>query len=161
MKNLLILFIYFLFSCSSYAQKYFKILEATQQSWTGGIKGSGRGTNYQFKLQITTGRAIAFDTIWLNESKFLPEITRGNSRNYKGILTKNDTVSLLVRDFIPDRYQQEIMRRDTAKEILPIKKKVIAPIKYKGEALMRFYINGKEKYVAHKTIKKITPIYYQ
>ena len=164
MKRIFLLFISAMLCSFCFKRtNYFKLIEATEQSWAGGIQGSGRGVNYKIKLLITTDKAIIFDTLWMNNSRYKIEVVRRSFHGDLPTVTKDDTLLLQFRDFTPgERGGQKIIKRDTAITETIVKKESAAspPIKHKGKALFRFHIDGKEHYFILKEIKKLPSLNY-
>lgn len=160
MKLLLLILSFLALSAFCFkTEKSFILLEATQQSWIGGIQGSGRGVNYQFKIVIQTQKRISLDTIWLNDSKYKLEISKGRIRNYQLPLKNNDTLTLMMREFFPDESTTKFINRENEK-LLKVEK-IKAPIKFDGRALIRFYLGEKKKYFTVKEIFKKEDLMYQ
>jgi hypothetical protein len=115
---------------------YFKLLSATYENWTAGIPNGGSGTEYYFKIKITTYEKIAFDSVWVNNKAF--EIF---------IFKENGSVSSS-----PIKYGNSdiiMLRASDLKNSMNVK----PPINYTATALVGYLINGERKYL---TIKEIT-----
>jgi hypothetical protein len=68
MGKLLLLFI--IICANVEAQENFKLIEARQQSWAGGVAGR-RGENYELVLQSDSGRKRAIlDSVWIDNRCF-------------------------------------------------------------------------------------------
>lgn len=126
-------------SAFSFKKCDLKLIESTSESWHSGINGGGSGTEYYFKIKITTDKKLQFDSVWVNNkcfATFLSSLDNSISQN-PILFNKNDIVILRVSDL-------SLNKTPTS----------TPPIKYKGDALLRYYINGKVKYI---TIKNIVP----
>ncbi|MBK9284753.1 MAG: hypothetical protein IPM51_10610 [Sphingobacteriaceae bacterium] len=116
-----------------------KLVGATSERWNSGINGGGSGTEYYFNIKINTAKNLQFDSVWVN-GKCLPTYISNTSLsvsqnpvNFK----KNETITLRASDL-------------SLNNTISISK----PVKYKGDALIRYYLDDKTKYLI---IKKITP----
>lgn len=136
--------------------KDFEIIEAESQKWYGGRQESGYGTYYNLKL-ITKKKSenIKFEYLWVGENSFeIKAFKRKKNLNVYDF-DKNDTLFIKINDrIIPEnnrtrnKHSKGFDRKKTEKKIKP-------PYKYKGEALIGYSINGKQKY---KEIKKFTTL---
>lgn len=116
-----------------------KIVEATSERWNSGINGGGSGTEYYFKIKINTAKNLQFDSVWVNGkclSTYISNTSLSVSQNPVNF-KKNDMITLRASDL---SLNNTISKSN--------------PIKYKGEALIRYNLDGKTKYLI---IKKITP----
>ncbi len=123
-------------------EEYFKLLNATSESWTAGIPSGGSGTEYYFKIKISTTENIKFDTAWINNKAFEIYISKEtNSVSSQPIKYGNgDTITLRVSD----------LKNQKSKSV-----NVNPPKKYDGAALVGFTVNGKRNYFTVKEIKKV------
>ncbi len=110
-----------------------KILSSTSQEWVAGIQEGGSGTNYELKI-ITYQKQIIFDSIWVNKcgGKFIIVPSE-----------KKDNLTLIANIH-------------SSPEELKIK----APIKFKGEGLIRYTINGKKHYISISRFRKLPMLIY-
>jgi hypothetical protein len=118
---------------SANAQKHFKILDATSQSWSGGLPQNGTGTTYTLEILLKTDLKVEFKDIWMGQDNGLLETSSlyySDGRTMK----KGDTV--LVKYTI-HRYPPNSPMADMAKP--PLKP---APIYYKGAALISYTIGA-------------------
>jgi len=130
---------------TSTAQKYFKIIDATSQTWTGGMAQSGTGTSYIIRAILLTGHTVKFDEIWIGKDEYgIPEVV---SQSYSDgrMLTKGDTILIryTVHRFPPGS--------PGAKE--PKTAYKTPPIPISGEALLGFTIGKKTRY---RSVDKFT-----
>lgn len=124
----------------SLKQNNVKLIEATSERWSSGQNGGGSGKEYTIKIKILSSAKIEFDSLWINNislSTFLANDGPAISSGPKNI-SKNDIV--IVR----------------CTEINSVKNKTMkAPIKYKGEGLLRYFINQQPNYIVIKKFKLI------
>jgi hypothetical protein len=124
-------------------KEFFKLLNATSESWTAGVANGGSGIDYYFKIKITTSSNIKFDTAWINNKAFEIYISKEtNSVSSQPIKFGNgDTITVRVSD----------LKNQNSKSV-----NVNPPKKYDGAALVGFTVNGKRNYFNIKEIKKQT-----
>jgi hypothetical protein len=124
-------------------KEFFKLLNATSESWTAGVANGGSGIEYYFKIKITTSDNIKFDTAWINKKAFEIYISKEtNSVSSQPIKYGNgDTITVRVSD----------LKNQNSKSV-----NVNPPKKYDGAALVGFTVNGKRNYFNIKEIKKQT-----
>jgi hypothetical protein len=131
----------------------FKIISATSQKWTGGIKGAGSGINYRFTLIVSlSSQELTLDKLWIGSVFHKPRVS-------KKVFTENlnfqpkDTLFIYASDYFksPDnpKFEDDGQKNEQEKPVVNI----FPPYKYDGEALIGYTVNGKQKY---KTIGKIT-----
>ncbi len=131
-----------IFCCSFIPKKEnIQLIDATYENWTSGINGGGSGKEYYIKIKILTENKIVFDALWVNNKSFKTYLA--NNRKYVSsapiTFTKNDTITVRVSE-------------NSSQTNIP---KVKAPIRYKGDALLRYFINNKPYYL---TIQKLQQI---
>lgn len=54
--------------------KGWELASATKQGWSGGMPGSGTGTNYSININGSGMEDVSFDTVWHNSRAFIPEV---------------------------------------------------------------------------------------
>lgn len=120
---------------------YFTLLSATSENWTAGIPSGGSGTEYYFKIKITSSDKIIFDTLWINDNAFETFISKeSTSISDKPVqYGKGDIITVRVTE----------LKNQNIKPVT-----VIPPIKYNGAALIGYRINDKRKFFTVKEIKK-------
>jgi hypothetical protein len=154
-KPLLLLAVGSFVFCTIQKNTFFKVLNADSQKWSSGASGGGSGTSYSFKLVIETDEKIRFDSIWLKDGAFLCQVVKGKVARPKVEILKNDTIFLKVSDAVAGNSSDP---KSTKKTKAPKQKKAAAPIAYKGEALIRFFIGDKAQYYTVSKIKKLAPV---
>ncbi len=130
-----------LFSSLICKKKYFAIIEATYSVSNSGIPDGGSGKEYYIKMKVLTDKKIVFDSLWINNTSaktFLANKSKVIS-NAPVVFTKSDTIVLCVS--LLNDYK--------------IKEVINAPQKYKGAALLSFYIEGKIQYYIIKEITQV------
>jgi hypothetical protein len=75
------------------AEKYFKILDATSQSWSGGMAQTGTGITYMIKVVLLTNQKINFEEIWIGKQYGLLE-THSATYSDGRTMVKGDTALL-------------------------------------------------------------------
>jgi hypothetical protein len=121
--------------------EYFTLISATSESWRAGIPGGGSGTEYYFKLKITTSENIKFDSAWINNKHFKVFIAKESVSisNEPIKYTKDDIITLRISDL-----NNQISESKKAKP----------PINYDGAALIAYIVNEKSQYLIIKEIIK-------
>lgn len=136
--------IFILFSLVSFCIKSdIKLFEATSQVNKSGIKGGISSVEYYFKLKILTNENIEFDSLWINNKVFKPYLSNNKPSisNQAPVFLKNDTITLRVSDLQSKNFSIST-----------------PPIKYKGNALLRYKIKGNSHYWTIKKIKSVQGI---
>ena len=118
-------------SVSTTSQKYFNLLSSTSESWVAGIPQGGTGTEYYFKIKITTDSKITFDTAWINKQAFGIFITK----DQQGI--SSEPIKYFKGDIITLRVSHLSIANVPVSNL---------PFSYKGVALIRFSVDGKQNY---------------
>jgi hypothetical protein len=137
---------------------YFEVLQATSQELIAGVPGGGRGITYRLTLKMITDRPVKFDAIWVAGKKL--NVRTGNaSQNSEFKSTKNDVVTLVASDYKrgPGIHARSGGGQPGAAPENPEK----APVAYEGAALLKFVVDGSEKYGAIPTITVLPTIYGQ
>gem|GEM_PF-2809760 len=65
---ILISIFYSKITSSQINKTYFDVYDASSQFWSGGVEGSGSGSNYSFKIRFKKNVSIKFDTIWFDNN---------------------------------------------------------------------------------------------
>jgi hypothetical protein len=152
---LIILFLSLFVQAKSYAQNV-KLVNATQQSWSGGIAGR-HGDNYTFVIEFSKySKEPVPDTLWIGQQPIALQVSDS------GVTPRTNTVTISGKHSI--RY--EISAGTSANEYTdhyPItgnKKEARqphAPIKCKGVALLSYQYNGRHHYFEISKIMKVFP----
>lgn len=96
MKNLMIIILLIvLSSCTLFVSSDkmpFKVQGITKQSWTAGVAGGGRGTNYAVMLKMRTDAEIKVDTVWMDGYPFRPKLVEPNEKfdHHRLIMTQSE-----------------------------------------------------------------------
>lgn len=149
-------------SPATFSDNDITVIYATSQKWHGGIKGSGGGTNYEICVVPSFSSAqLTIDQLWIDE-KF-HEISAGRrfpETSADGFVA-GDTVYISTSVYTKGPGSTKLAEEaDVQKETQDIMQNTPTPIKFTGEALIGYKINGKRKYkeIAKITVKK--PLYY-
>lgn len=122
-------------------QEYFKLLSATSQSWTAGIPSGGSGTEYYFKLKITSADNLKFDTAWINNRKFEIFISKETAA------VSSQPIKFAIGDIITLRVSDIRNQNIKTENLKP-------PLNFEGAALVAYRANDKQNYFIIKEIKK-------
>lgn len=72
------------------------ILSATSQRWYGGTEESGWGINYTFRVLYDKTSDIAFDTMWIDNRAYAPQLSPYELDSRKAI-GPMDTISMFCK----------------------------------------------------------------
>lgn len=131
------------FVSASFFKKDLKLLSANSETWSGGLAGSGSGKEYYFKIKIQTSKPITFDSVWVN-NKMLPTYVSNNSLS-------------ISQEPIKFKYNDTIILRASERSLSP-NPPYKSPIKFSGVATIRYYLDGKIKYLNVKEITNTKPV---
>ena len=151
MKGFSILLLVFVLSVSAEAQKYFKIIDATSQGYSGGMPQNGSGVVYVVKAVLLTNQKVTFNDIWINKEYGVPE-TLSQSYSDGRKLVKGDTV--LIRytiHYYPANSPLNNVAKPTYKN---------PPIPIQGEALLGFTAGKSTRYRSVEKFKALPAIAY-
>ncbi len=129
-----------LFSSLICKKEYFLLINSTSVNSNAGIPGEIGGTEYYFKIKVHTDKKLVFDSLWVKNKggkAFVANKSKVVS-NTPVSFTKNDTI--MVRVSLLDDNKNTTIH---------------SPLKYKGAALLRFYIDNKTKYYPIKEITNV------
>ena len=118
---------------TSDAQKFFKIVDATKQSWSGGLPQNGSGTTYSVIVVLKTDMKIEFKDFWLGNDYGIPDISSLSYSDGRA-LKKGDTA---VVKYTVHHYPPNSPMADESRTIVKP-----APIYYSGQALLGFSVAG-------------------
>ena len=153
MKKIITLLLFSaILSFSLQAQKGFKIVDATEMKWAGGMQQSGHGTIYSLRIVLLTSNKISFDDLWVGKTYTAKQGVFFDPKK-KHEPTKGDTISVsFALNTIPPRNQAE----ETA--VKPAAK--AAPCDYKGAALLGYKTGRKEQYKVVSKFRQLPPANY-
>ena len=123
-----------------------RVLDATSMEWLGGRPESGRGIDYRFQLLALAKLELAFDSVWIGRGAYQLHYRFSNA-NIKQSWSKGDTISLTAKQYMPPGYT-------------PPKDAIESPIKYQGEALLRYFLNGVAGFVEVPQFRKLPSVAY-
>jgi len=134
------------------AQKYFKVLDATSVSWSGGMRQSGTGTTYYIKAVLLTNQKVTFSDIWIGKEYGVPRAASATYTDGRS-LSKGDTVLISyssIHHYEPSPNAQEPPK--------PVYKSPPYPIR--GEALLGFTAGKGTKYRSIEKFRSLPPLNY-
>jgi len=128
---------------------YFAMIRSTSQEWVAGIRGGGRGTDYFFKLEITTDQELLFDTVWMKNRAYPLFVTKDKpgDPSQPGVFSKGDVIVLTASDV---EYEQD--QSQGYFEQSP-------PQRFEGDALIGFRVNGNRMFFIIQEIEVLEPSY--
>lgn len=124
----------------SFNKNELELVDAKIKEWEGGLKGSeGREVNLAFVGKRVN--EVLCDSVWFDEKA-------GFRANY---YIENDTLFIKGAHSEAKKVKIHDIDAGTTKDA---KKEITPPIKYNGDALVRFFIEGEKKYFIVKELKK-------
>ena len=128
---------------------YFTMIRSTSQEWVAGIRGGGRGTDYFFKLEITTDQDLQFDTVWMKNRAYALFATKekpgGSSQPI--VFSKGDVIVLSASEVHYEQAQSQGFIEQGP------------PQSFAGDALIGFRVNGSRMYFSIQEIELLDPSY--
>lgn len=114
--------------------KYCVLLNATSRPWVSGVASGGRGIDYSFGVRITTQQEIRFDSAWIDNRAYAVAVSKETARvsNQPVTISNGDSIVLRVSVLAGNASQARESR---------------SPIRYSGEALISYTVNGKKHYL--------------
>jgi hypothetical protein len=122
--------------------QHFQLLHAAYEDWAAGIEEGGRGREYYFTIKISSSSKLRFDSLWVDGHAFPISVTktRGPISNAPVTWKKGDTI---------------ILRASHMQQAGINTKRISPPYKFKAAALIRYYVNGKKRYLTINKIQKL------
>ena len=113
------------------------LVAATYENWTAGINGGGSGKEYYFKIAILSSDKIIFDSLWVGNKSFKTYLSNNKKTISSSpiVFFKNDTIIVRASEMDNHNYHNSKL-----------------PLRYKGDALLRYYTNGKQHFIKIKSI---------
>ncbi|MFP5040631.1 hypothetical protein [Parasediminibacterium sp. JCM 36343] len=131
--------------------KNIALLNATASSWVPGRANATSGTNYLFSFLLKTNKPLRFDSAWLKNGAIKMNVysIKDNEANTQGPFKKGDT--LYVKGASIVKYEGKAKQTHNVAN---------PPKKFKGEALLRYWVGKHPNYVeiqtiAHKTVTRL------
>jgi hypothetical protein len=120
-----------------------KLISATVQEWMTGAAPGRAGTTYTLKVQMLAAKPVIFKNLWMgnvhSDFEMQTFFTDPNKKPGRG-----DSVLLV--------------HTKTTKPEEHMKENIPAPIEYKGEALLEYYVGGRPRYLVIKKFEKLRTI---
>lgn len=142
----------------------FQFIKATSQTWSAGVRGGGRGINYEIHLlAIKSSKKISFDSLKVKDRGTFPlhVIVVTKDGKYQGvsktpIFSQGDTIKLKASyftktDFIPKSEQEKMETDSVAKP---------AMMNFTGEALITYRSGKKKKTKGVDSFEKLPNLNY-
>ena len=156
MRKLRPLYILAVFACAPLVvcAQTIKVLNSTQQPWSGGIAGHS-GDNHTFSIRFSDcGKEPIPDTIWLGQypvELIVYDHDRQSNTNitHTGKTYKFDITAGTFYDEYADRYPSPDGKPNTAPPH--------SPVPYKGVAMLSYTYNGRHHYYVIPKIKTVYP----
>jgi hypothetical protein len=126
-----------------------EVIHATSQQWFGGTEESGYGTNYRFRVVYDKTKDVTFDTMWIGERAYVPELS-AFLLNQRKTIGPIDTIPLVCR------YHKSNNPLDGYSEHPP---KANGP-PFKGAALLIYHFEGSRHTCVVDSIQPLEALYY-
>jgi len=148
MKKLILVSL-IVFTASLFAQNNISLLTATKQWWAGGAAGSGSGIKYEISIKSPYGSdTLTLDTLWVGDHFYkITSVFTGNTYSEK---FKAGGIQFVV-SYHYNGYGSKLTADYN---------KLEPPYKYKGEALLKYRVNNKLKYLEIDSLAEKRPIAY-
>lgn len=129
-------------------KKDFKIIEATRQEWTGGLRESGKGINYKITLEAKKNSdKLKFEDIWIKERTYKYKIYNISENKPGNVFKKNDT--LIISATIKTHKDDNSLKEEQL------------PFDYTNESVIGYKLKNKKKYKPVGDIRILKPSYYK
>lgn len=147
-------------SCNAqvyYKSGTFKVENATQSTTYPGIQGAPIVSTMHFTLILKKCTRISFDSFWADGFADKVMISYKNGDAWDGKPLKGDT--LLVSLEYNRSTAQDMVFPDGVGVLPQGSKQEEPPVKHKGKALFRYFLDGKSQYFSIEKIAKGNDIY--
>lgn len=134
-----------------------KIINATKQSWTGGIPGF-KGNYYNILLSYKAKDSIVIDSFYVNGIGYAAHLSNTDMGQPHYFKTTENNIKAIKLFFKESYYPCTLpdFGADTIKQ-----EKTEKPVRnFKGEALIIYHKNGKKKKLLIKKFEALEPINY-
>jgi hypothetical protein len=133
------------------------VKEAILQELYSGVRGGGKNINYTFSIEIPPNQTVFFDSVWIANKRLA---IRYDSKDLIDPKEVSKPQILLLRAFEhikgPAENISEVLTTPSQASITSI-----PPVAYEGAALIRYFLNGKVKYLTIAGFDVKPPIYGQ
>jgi hypothetical protein len=136
---------------------HFNVIDCSSQDWVAGVPGGGSGTDYSFRLCVETKERVRFDSVWMKHKAFKIQVVKGKTYKAKTEIMRGDTLVLRFSDVQPGSESGPSAAGKTATALNTHSDKN-APKSYRGEALLRYYVNDKVHYYTILRIRKVPSV---
>lgn len=123
------------------SDKEFTLVSSTINSWTGGIKGV-KGYNLSFVFTGNSLDKMVIDSVWFYDNKAMRPIFQVKSDSIFIEGSYSDSKNIVFKDIETGK--------DKSAEL-----NFKSPIKYDGDALIRAYLKGEERYFVIDSLVQI------
>ena len=152
MKRITVILFLVSLICHVDAQKYFRIIDATSMSWSGGMAQSGTGITYSVNIVLLTNQKITFNDFWVGKEYGNPEMVSVSYADGRS-LRKGDTV---IANFTVHHYPPQSQMLN-----MPMPAYKSPPIPIKGDALLGFTVHKATRYRSVTKFKELPSKKYQ
>ncbi len=143
-----LLVVIFLIGCKTsviMGENELTLVKATQQKLYTGSKGGGVITEYNISLITPKGQALRFDSVWMNREKFPISTLHEEAKHPSSAIAAGDSLVLVFSEHKVGR--------------MSVYGRVSPPISYDGAALLRYYQEGKPKFMVVQEFVALEPVY--
>ena len=148
-KTLFILLSFLLMTCRP---EPVRIIDATSEAWSGGVRGSGRGVNYRIKVVVNrSSNLLQFDSLWVGDRGYDVQASRPFPFQVNDGYKRNDTVILYAKMY-------QASNRDG--DLIPLPDSPKPPIDYEGDALVSYWLRGERYFKVVNTLRALPRVDY-
>lgn len=122
-----------------------KLIKATRQKRSAGIKIGGSSLEYSFHFIVTRAGNTVFDSVWINKKGLKTFVSK------KKISTAGSPIKFNKGDTVIVRISESLNDNQSSDSARP-------PKKYSGAALLSYYFNSKKMYFEIQDISTISSI---
>jgi len=143
-----LLVVIFLIGCKTsviMGENELTLVKATQQKLYTGSKGGGVITEYNISLITPKRQALRFDSVWMNRKKFPVRTMHEDTKHSSSSMVAGDSLVLVFS-------AHEVGRTTVHGRVSP-------PMTYDGAALLRYYQEGKPKFMVVQEFVALEPVY--
>lgn len=160
MKTILLILISFWasdFSCV----KDFDFVAAESQKWHGGRPETGYGTKYVVTLiPKKSSDIITFEKMWIGENSFDLTVVEKGRKVKQGTFNKGNEITVTANHRVLPASKSQFQAINKEDQAKADSLKIPPPIKYNGEALLKYTVKGKTKFFVIEKFTKTEPVYY-
>jgi len=118
-------------------ESHFKLLNASKENWVAGIPAGGRGTEYFFKIKITTQQKLVFADLWVDNYMYSISVANNSASISDKPIEYGNGDEITLRASVLSSQNYELSK---------------APVQHAGDALIGYTSNGITQYLIVENI---------